>query len=123
MSGIRQAIAVNIFLYSFRFIQEKKRYKYFGCVILASFFHASALIGLVLYWVFNKRINSYFIVVTTLVGFVIIGMKIQIINIMIDDVLSRFMPATAMFKLFYYSTSDKVWGLNIKVIFLSLIHI
>lgn len=117
MSGIRQAIAVNIFLYSLRFIQEKKIYKYLACVILASFFHASALIGLVLYWVFNKKITSLFMVIATLLGFMVIALKIPIINIMVDDVLSLFMPATAMFKLFYYSTADKIWGLNIKVIF------
>ncbi|MBA0884376.1 EpsG family protein [Flavobacterium undicola] len=117
MSGIRQAIAVNIFLYSFRFILERKMIKYFFMVILASFFHASALIGLVLYWLFNKKISSSFIVVLTLFGLIVISMKISIINIIVDDVLTKIMPATAMFKLFYYSTSDNIWGLNIKVFF------
>lgn len=117
MSGIRQAIAVNIFLYSFRFILEKKMIKYFCMVLLASFFHASALIGLILYWLFNKKISSLFIVSATIFGLIIISLKIPIINIMVDDVLSLFMPATAMFKLFYYSSSDTIWGLNVKVIF------
>lgn len=117
MSGVRQAIAVNIILYSFRYIQRKNIYKYIVCVILASFFHASALIGVIFYWLFNKKISSFFIVLATLFGFLIIGLEIPIINIIVDKVLSQFMPATAMFKLFYYSTSDKIWGLNIKVIF------
>jgi hypothetical protein len=117
MSGVRQAIAVNIILYSFRYIQRKNIYKYIVFVILASFFHASAVIGVIFYWLFNKKISSAFIVLATLFGFLIIGLEIPIINIIVDKVLSQFMPATAMFKLFYYSTSDKIWGLNIKVIF------
>ncbi|PKB17432.1 EpsG family protein [Flavobacterium sp. 5] len=117
MSGVRQAIAVNIFIFSLRYVHDKKKIKYFACIILASFFHTSALIGLILYWLFNKKLNTLFIIGSTLFGLLIIALQIPIVNIIIDNFLSRFIPAGALFKLLYYSSNDKPWGLNIKVIF------
>ncbi len=116
MSGVRQAIAVNIFLYSIRFIYEKKLFKFLILIIAACFFHSSAMIGIIAYWIFNKKISSAFIITSTLFGLIIIALKIPLMHLAVEDILSLFMPDVIINKLVYYSDVDIVWALNIKVI-------
>jgi transmembrane protein EpsG len=48
-SAMRQALSTLIFLFSLRYIYERKIIKYTLCIIVASFFHTSALILLPVY--------------------------------------------------------------------------
>lgn len=57
MNGIRQGIAMTIWVFSLHFIVEKKPWKYIITVVAASLFHASAIVFLVFYPLF---INSKF---------------------------------------------------------------
>lgn len=49
LSGIRQSIALAIILISYKFIKERKPIIFSLLIILASFFHASALIFIIVY--------------------------------------------------------------------------
>ena len=53
MSMMRQGLAFGIFMLSYRFISERKMYKYLMCVLCAFLFHTSALILVPLYFIYN----------------------------------------------------------------------
>ena len=55
LSIIRQALAVSITFYAYRYVVEKKFFKYLLFIVLASLFHSSALIALVIYWIPKLR--------------------------------------------------------------------
>lgn len=54
LNGIRQIIAVSIFVYAFSFIIEKKIIKYLILIGFASLFHQSAILMIPLYFFINK---------------------------------------------------------------------
>lgn len=54
MNGIRQVIAASMFVYSIRFIIEKKLFKYLITILLASLFHQSVLILIPVYFLPKK---------------------------------------------------------------------
>lgn len=62
-SGLRQAIAIAIVFMSIIFVQQKKRVKFVGTVLLATLFHSSAIIYLVVYPIYYLRLkkNAQFI--------------------------------------------------------------
>lgn len=52
-SIIRQAIAVSICLYAYKYIKAKSFFRYFLLVVLATLFHYSAFISLVIYPIYH----------------------------------------------------------------------
>ena len=54
----RQSTAYGIILLSYKYIEEKKLFKFILCVLLAASFHKSALICLPIYWLFDIRIKN-----------------------------------------------------------------
>jgi hypothetical protein len=57
-SGLRQAIAIAITFYSFNYILGRNFKKFILCIILAMFFHTSAIVFLLAYPLFNLKINN-----------------------------------------------------------------
>ena len=53
---LKQAIALSIVFYSFKYIEEKKVIKFIISIIIASTFHSTALVAIVLYFI-NYFIN------------------------------------------------------------------
>ncbi|MFK2406265.1 EpsG family protein [Bacteroides fragilis] len=62
MMFVRQGIAISIFFYSLKYIEDKKIIKYLLINILSSLFHSSLLIVLPLYFVINRRYSNIFFV-------------------------------------------------------------
>lgn len=59
-SALRQSIAIFLFLYSIRFIIEKKLLWFIACIVIGGFFHRSCLFMLPLYWLCGSfKINKY----------------------------------------------------------------
>lgn len=58
MGASRQMVAACIFVWSVRFIIERKPLKYFITIFLASFIHASSIVLLVFYFI-PLKINAY----------------------------------------------------------------
>lgn len=76
MTMMRQFLAITIFLYSFKYIKEKKFLKYFISVVIASQIHSSAWIGLLLYPIYNAKFTKKrmsFIILIGIIGTVFIG--------------------------------------------------
>lgn len=46
---MRQSIAISIIFWAFKFVEQKCLIKYIICVLLASMFHVTALIGIIIY--------------------------------------------------------------------------
>lgn len=57
LSAIRQSIVMSIFIYSYRYIEEKKVIKYIMWIIFAQFFHRTAFILIPIYFVYQIYIN------------------------------------------------------------------
>lgn len=60
MNGVRQSVAMMLFYYSFRFIEEKNLKVYLVINGIGALFHSSALLFLPLYFVLNKKIKFKF---------------------------------------------------------------
>lgn len=60
LSIIRQALAVAITFYGYRYVRERKFFCYMLLVVLATLFHTSAVFSVIIYWLpriqFNKLI-------------------------------------------------------------------
>lgn len=56
MGGIRQFFAISLFLFSFKYIDNKELYKFILMIIIAAFFHSSAVLMLPVYFIINKKI-------------------------------------------------------------------
>jgi len=83
MNGMRQSIALAIFMYAIKFIQEKSLKKYTLYIILASSFHSSILLVFPFYFFIN---NISFVKRKWLIVYVltyIIGNKIDIREIVV----------------------------------------
>lgn len=49
VNGMRQGVAVAVFMYAYKFIEERKWFYYITCIWFASLFHVSALLLLPIY--------------------------------------------------------------------------
>ncbi|MGL5169435.1 EpsG family protein [Edwardsiella tarda] len=59
-NGIRQFIAVSLFIFSIKYIKNKNILKYLICVIIAASFHKTAIVLLPLYFVLNRKLSVFF---------------------------------------------------------------
>lgn len=59
----RQSLAVAIVFYSLKYIKQRKFFRFLLCVIFATLFHDSAIVAIILYWLYGvakKQKTSYF---------------------------------------------------------------
>jgi len=66
-NGVRQAIAMSIFIYASRFIQERKPIKYVIWIIIASGFHTIALVYFPIYFINRFKINLRILAIFTVI--------------------------------------------------------
>lgn len=66
---MRQGVACAVFLYAYKFIQEKKLIPYILLIVFASLFHASALILIPLYFILGYSLPSTWYVVIYILSF------------------------------------------------------
>lgn len=69
VNGMRQGVACAVFLYAYKFIQEKKLIPYILLIVFASLFHASALILIPLYFILGYSLPSAWYVVIYILSF------------------------------------------------------
>lgn len=67
---IRQALAVSIIFYSYRFLEEKKNKYFFLCLFIAILCHYSAIIGIFVFWAYKKAtvVSVLIVSVSALIG-------------------------------------------------------
>lgn len=102
MMFVRQGIAISIFFYSLKYIEDKKIIKYLLINILSSLFHSSLLIVLPLYFVINRRYSNIFLCTV-----VFISVLLSFFDWM--GAILSFFPPFIQSSLTSYTESD-VWG-------------
>jgi len=76
-NGIRQGLAIAIFLFATRFIETRKWYVYILLVLFASLFHTSILLCLPIYFLRNKRLSKWSYVIIYIISFIFTQMDLQ----------------------------------------------
>jgi len=80
MSGIRQGLALQIFIFSLRYIGERKFGKYVAMIALASSIHWSALLLVPLYFILNFKASKIFSLIFIIIGTIIFSFQIKMIS-------------------------------------------
>ena len=89
LSGIRQALAIQIFLYSIRFINEKKFSKYLLYIILATSIHWTAIVLIFLYLFINKRVSGIVTIIIIIFSTSVFTAKLEWLGIVMGDILAK----------------------------------
>lgn len=79
LTGLRQTIAMSILLFSYPFIKDRKPIKFIITVIIASLFHATALIFLIIYPISKVKLGIYHIVIAAIAFIVFYAFKGQLL--------------------------------------------
>jgi hypothetical protein len=125
---LRNLIAISIFLFSIKYLYEKKPLKYMGLIILAAQFHISALILLLIYPLKYNKIKSSYLVLSY-VSFFLIFSNEKVIKLFMSKLISLF-PGFFNRMNFYlseagYDASGSFFSLRSLIvigIFLLMIH-
>lgn len=114
MNMIRQSIATAIFIYSIKYIKQRKLLPYLLCIFVAFSMHTMALLYLPMYFLYNIELNkkSISIYITLLIAF-----KFLLIDTLIKLVLK--IPYFAKYFGWYFSSSKYNTG-NFNFIGLSI---
>ena len=104
MSGMRHAVAENIFFYSIQFIQKRKLIQYLLFIALAISFHLSAIILLPVYFIVNKLISTKVMCFTVGLGLLVFLFNIKFIGFLSDILLSIFNDGVIGSKIITYTT-------------------
>ncbi|MBU1093000.1 MAG: EpsG family protein [Firmicutes bacterium] len=95
MSGIRQSLAVTISIIAFMFLMNNKKLLFICLVILATFFHNSAIIFLVVYLVKDfemKKFKAIILYVISLTSYFALSILIPLVtNIIPERYLERYL--------------------------------
>ncbi len=85
MNGMRNYMAIAIVIYSLKYIYDKKFLKFLLCILLAASIHKSILILILLYPLYNLKIDIKFIII----GFIISIITMFFINGILSFILSK----------------------------------
>lgn len=103
-SGLRQAIAVAVTIYSFRFIKEKKLIPFIILVILANWFHSSAIVFLAAYPIYHIKTQRSILKL----GSVLLLPLVYVFRVPLFNIMARLLgendtaTATSAFMLFLF---------------------
>lgn len=107
MSGIRQGLAIQIVLFSIKYISKKDLYKFSFYILLATSIHWTALILLPLYFFVNKKISLSYTVFIFIISIVIFTFKIKWMALILGDLIGQLNTFTMLSdKVEAYTTND-----------------
>lgn len=86
MFPVRQTIAVSLFVFSWKYIQERRLLPYLCLLALAATFHVTVLIALPIYFLWNRRIPAKLYVLVIGVVFVISMVSSQVFADLLNSV-------------------------------------
>lgn len=89
-SGLRQAIALGLTTMAISYVRRRSLPKFLICVLIASMFHASALIFLPAYWVYRLRLRGFMIVAYVGLVVVLFVFREQLFEFTVQYVYSSF---------------------------------
>lgn len=85
----RQAIAIVILMLSIIYIRKRKPFKFIFCVLVATLFHTTSLIFIVLYPLYNIRISAVYWIVSIITAVVVYIMTGSILGYLLGGLYSE----------------------------------
>lgn len=89
-SAIRQWVAGTFFLFAYQFVKDKKFWKYFISILLASTFHNSAIILIIVYPFVNSKLKVKSKIIICLIATIVIAILTKTNSIL--EVIYKYMP-------------------------------
>jgi hypothetical protein len=89
-NGARQGLAISIASISIIYLTRKKITGFIFCIILASFFHRTALIMLPFYFILRRPFNKTNLILYIIVGFLSFTLISKITSLFDDEVAVRY---------------------------------
>jgi hypothetical protein len=112
MSGVRQSIALAIFIFSLQYVFQGKFWKYFLSITIALLFHQSAIFLLAFYPLFRIRIKSSIIIAVLGIGVVIFILKISWLHAILEYGASLFHEDSLIAQKLITYTSNEIFLRN-----------
>ena len=106
MSGIRQAFALSVFLYSSKYILRRQAMKFVSYMVLAILFHWSAILLIPMYFL-TKKISSKVLLVILSLSVVVYFLNIQWFTPVLTKLFPVFDNQNLMEKALVYTHSEK----------------
>lgn len=107
MSGLRQGLAIQIVLFSVKYITNRKFYNFLFCIVLATSIHWTAILLLPLYIFANKNISVKYTVILFLISMVIFTFKIKWVGAVLGDLVGQLNAFTMLSdKITVYTTNE-----------------
>lgn len=119
-NGIRQHLALAIFVYSIRFIANKKIFKYVICIFIASLFHKTSLMMIPLYFINRIQFKTKSFLLTT-IPILMIGLAydfiIKYIVILSPYYYEKYLN-TDYFKVGIGGTTNYIYILSLLIVYI-----
>jgi hypothetical protein len=89
-NGARQGIAISIASISTIYVIRKKMWWFLTCIVLASFFHRTALIMIPFYFILRRPYNKTNLILYLIIGFLSFTLISKITSLFDDEVAARY---------------------------------
>lgn len=106
LSGIRQALAIQIILYSYKFISQNKFFKFFIYILIGTSIHWSCITILPLFFFINKPISKKNTLIIISLCFIIFTLQIQWLSTLMGSLLDQLILFTQLSKKIVAYTSN-----------------
>jgi hypothetical protein len=110
MSGIRQAISLNIFFFSIRFIKKGKFLNYLFLSIIAFFFHWTSIIFILIYFFVRRRYTNFFAIMFMITCIVILLFHITWAEFFFKQLSKSFPETNIITKVIVYTNKTSVYA-------------
>ncbi|WP_210608811.1 EpsG family protein [Priestia flexa] len=84
MNILRQYIAVSIIAFGYEYVKKRKFLRYLLCIVIAALFHNTALMAIVIYYLYGLKFSFKKLILFFLSTLVIYFMFVPFFNIIID---------------------------------------
>lgn len=113
---LRNMKSILLFLYSLKFIQEKKISKYILCNIIGVFFHQTSLLYLPLYFFLGKKISRKIVILYFIIINIIYLLQIPLCQPIILGIVEFLGGDIMLRKAIYYFSTNVEYGLTFAYI-------
>ena len=70
-NGVRQATAMSIIFFGFRYVKDKKFFKYLITILIATLFHSTAILMISLYFIFNMKVKVFNVLLIAVISIIL----------------------------------------------------
>ncbi|NMA85358.1 MAG: EpsG family protein [Epulopiscium sp.] len=112
MHAARTAVAIGISTFSFKYLHQRKPLKYLLVILLASFFHKTAMILIIMYFVGNIKINRY-LGLMSILGASLLTKFVSFSSVILH--MLKFFRLNSFAHRYYIYTQSQAYGYSYKL--------